>query len=313
MMLGAFVIVVCASGRASTFSSLTLDFLGRGGPLQGLMAGPGDDSDVVWTPSGLAFGSAPAAFASYMDYLVDVRGGALGYRARAGRHSGYGLFMSYLSSGAISRTSWDDPVGGTGGTFGYRELVAGLSGGISVLRGLSLGTAVKLARQELDSDVTSGAFFDLSSTYRVHPLRGAGGNVTAAYLSLATRNIEVKRWGLSEGDAPLNTEVGLGVQAADGSVSAGFSFYFARAGRREVRAGFSALPSEEFEVRLGYRRRTGHMADRSGDLPWERGITVGFSVSFGAFWLDYTYEDASPLDNIHRFALRTRIRELDSN
>jgi hypothetical protein len=64
-------------------------------------------------------------------------------------------------------------------------------------------------------------------------------------------------------------------------------------------------------MRLGYRRRTGAISDSANDLPWERGLSAGFGVGFGRIWVDYTYEDASPLDNIHRFGIRTIVGSLE--
>jgi hypothetical protein len=85
-----------------------------------------------------------------------------------------------------------------------------------------------------------------------------------------------------------------------------------RSGRREARFGLAAMLSREFEARLGWRRRVGEGSDAAFGFPWQRGLNAGFGVYLGKFWVDYTYEDASPLDAVHRFALRADIKPIKS-
>jgi hypothetical protein len=96
------------------------------------------------------------------------------------------------------------------------------------------------------------------------------------------------------------------VEVPGQGIDAGLSLYVADEGRREIRAGVAASPAEDFEVRIGYRRRVGAFSDSGSDLPWERGLSAGFGVGLGRVWVDYSYEDASPLDNVHRFGIRFR-------
>jgi hypothetical protein len=127
----------------------------------------------------------------------------------------------------------------------------------------------------------------------------------AIYTSYIARNMVLARWGYERGDLPGNSEIGVALEFPGGGLEVGCSFYFAERGRREVRSGVRTRLSEDFEVRVGYRRRTGLISDHANDLPWERGLLAGFGLAFGPVRLDYTFEDASPLDNIHRFAVTT--------
>ena len=83
------LICIWALCSASTFSTLNIDFLGSGGK-HGLVAGPDHTANLRWNPSGLGYDGSEAAYASYMDYMVDVKGGAAGYVGSAGP-VGYGL------------------------------------------------------------------------------------------------------------------------------------------------------------------------------------------------------------------------------
>jgi hypothetical protein len=303
------LVAIAAPGLclSAGFSATNIDFLGRGGGTSGLVARVDDVDNVLWNASGLGFGSQPAVFAGFMDYLVGVRGGSAGYVGRPARNWGCGIWFSYLSSGALGRTGFDDPTGGEGGTFKHTELVTGLSGGGLVLPYLSLGGAIKLGRQELDDFSSTGLFGDLSVTFKAYSPDPGHRSRPRVYTSYIARNLSFAIWEEDGQEPPVNSEVALALDFPSRRTAAGLSFYFGRDGRREIRGGLETGLSEEFVFRIGYRRRTGRMSDGASGLPWERGLTAGFSVIFGPVWVDYTYEDASPLDNIHRFGLRTAL------
>ena len=263
---------------ASTLSGRNLDFLGRGGGTVGLVARVGSPDNLYWNSSGLAFGGGNYAFAGYMDYLVGVRGGTLGYTGKGSGCCGYGVWVSYLSSGSLIQTDFDDPTGGMGETFKHTEVMAGLAGGTDLLPYLSVGAALKLARQDLDDFSTSGLFGDLSTTLKVYSPDPRTSSYPAVYTSYIARNIMLTRWGDEEGSLSGNSEVGAALEFPGGDLVVGCSFYFAERGRREVRSGIEARLSEDFELRVGYRRRTGLMSDQANDLPWERGLMAGFGV-----------------------------------
>lgn len=291
--------------HASAFSSMNIDFLGRGAGTGGLVARSGDIDNVVWNASGLARSPGRLGFAAYMDYLVETKGGIAGYTGLSEDGMAYGLYVSYLSTGTVRRTDWDDPTGSTG-EFSHGEIVLGFSGGAGLTSHLSCGAGLKLARQSTDDVTAGGVFTDLSGTARLYPLgNGPNGSGYQAYSALIVRNLRLFRWGDEGGEPPGNLELGFEVEFPGNTFQAGFSFYFADRGRRQIRAGLAARPAEDFELRVGYRRRTGSLSDSGSDLSWERGLTAGFGVAFGRIWVDYSYEDASPLDNIHRFGIRT--------
>ena len=301
---GLIILNFASFGHTSVFSSMNIDFLGRGGGTYGLVARPGDIDNVVWNASGLARSPGRLGFAAYMDYLVQTRAGLAGYSGLTEGGMAYGLYLSYLSTGMLNRTGWDDPTG-TGDEFSHGEIVLGLSGGTWLTSFFSGGAGVKLARQNTDDVSAGGMFADLSGTARLFPFESDGSMGYEAYSALVVRNLRLLRWGDQGGEPPMNLELGFGAEAPGRVLQAGVSFYFADQGRRQIRAGLTARPGEDFEVRVGYRRRTGTVSDSANDLPWERGLSAGFGVGFGRLWVDYTYEDASPLDNIHRFGIRT--------
>jgi hypothetical protein len=298
---------LCSACPAATFSNLNIDQLGRCGGTHGLVASAGDLDNTLWNPSGLGFFTGRTVFAGFMDYLVGVRGGSAGYVAAAD-NVGLGAYFSYLSSGSLTRTTWDDPTGMVGETFSHSEFAVGFSQGLRLRPYFAVGTGLKLAHQDLDESEASALMLDVTSTLRLYPWCDGCATSPAVYTALVSRNMALVRWQDQDGEAPRNSEVGLAVRWPESRLSYGVSFYFGRHGRREIRTGMSARVSKEFEMRLAYRRRTGAFSDRGNDLPIERGLLAGFGIGFGRLWIDYTFEDASPLDAIHRFGIRAMVR-----
>jgi len=285
------------------FGATGIDFLGRGGGW-GLVARQADVENVLWNASGLGRCGAGggSVFAGYMDYHVGLKGGALGYLGREGPSWSWGAFVSYISSGDVALTSWDDPTGGLGTSYSYGGLTGGVSCGLRFVPALSVGVGIKAAREGVDGASESAVLGDLSATLA---LLGSGGVGPEAYASVVGRDLVLSASREVRDQEPGGMETGLALKLPAGETWIGCSMMFERAGRRDARLGVAALLSTEFEARLGYKRRVGEGADASYGLPWHRGLTAGFGVAFGKLWVDYTYENADPLDGVHRIGLRT--------
>lgn len=305
-LLLALVLFAAVGGvEAASFSTSNIDFLGRGRSV-GLLAVPGTLDNLFWNSSGLGARESvrPTVFAGFMDYLVGTRGGAVGFASRRGDRWGYGPYITYLSIGSQPVTTWDNPVGGRDGNFSFNEIAGGISAGAEALPYLWVGGGLKFVRSSLVDDASTAACFDVSGTVRI--FGDSTSEATSGFVCAVARDIELKTWddGEDAGEPPTNVEVGLALRALEGKALLGCSFSEERLGAREIRIGASGLLSKEFEARVGYRRRFGTGSDASIDAGWQRGLVAGFSVSLGKFWVDYTYEDASPLDSVHRVAVR---------
>jgi hypothetical protein len=315
LVVGGVFIAVLSSFlqvSASPFSGLNIDPLGRGGGTHGLVACAGQTDNLLWNASGLGYSRSSEVAVGYMDYLVTVGGGTACYTG-VGKGLGYGIHASYLSSDTYARTGTNDQVGQGGETFKYGDIVLGVSAGRQLLPWVAVGTGIKFARYELADVAGSGLAADLSGTVRLYPLHGAGEPRTTVFVSAVTRNLALATWQADESDMPRHSEIGLGLGFPGNGLVTGLSAFLGENGRREMRFGLTAMPSREFEIRLGYRRRVGKFSDAANDLAWERGILAGFGIGFGRFWVDYTFEDASPLDNIHRFALRAKLAHAEAS
>ena len=305
-----FAVLTCAAGvllppacLPSSFSGANVGMLPGASPTQAYVSEISDLNDFWWNPAGLGYLERAQAVGGYMDYLTSLKGGFAGFGAPGGRGLAYCLYMSYLSSGQVGRTDYDDPAGDGGETFTFGELVGGLSVGMSIHKTISAGASFKFAREQVDADFKTGMLADLGAAFRLYAGRGWPREDVAAYVTAVARNVLIVHDG--EGaESPMGVEAGVSLAGAlNTPFSGGISFYAGRRGLREVRGGVIGMLSDEFRARLGYRRRVGDNSDSSAGFSYLRGLTAGFGVRFGKVWIDYTYEDGSPLDAIHRFGL----------
>lgn len=305
-VIAAALLVSWGDGWSAAFSLASIDFAGRGRSC-GLLASNDDVDNMPANPSvlGRYRWDGSSAFAAFMDYIGGLRGGAVGYGAQGGERWGYGTYLIYLTSGSIPLSTWDDPAGGSGDDFAYSEIGGGFACGVEVAPRVLLGAGGKVIREALDDNASTFASCDLGGTVRVYGREdGASGASHAAYACVVGRNAVGGAWNTATDKPSASIEVGMALDLWGGKASAGCSFLAAEHGRRQAVVGLSGMLSNEFEARVGYKRNVGKFSDASYDLPAVRGLVTGFSVLLGKFWIDYTYEDSSPLDNIHRVGLR---------
>jgi hypothetical protein len=288
---------------ASSFAAANIGMLPGAAPTQAYVSEIADLNDFWWNPAGLGFLGRVEVSGGYMDYLTSLKGGLAGFGAPTRRGFGYDLYLSYLSTGQVDRTDFDDPTGGGGETFSFGELVGGFAGGMRLHETFSVGLGLKFAREQLDSDFKTGVLADAGLAFRFAGTGDWPDGGLAAYLSAVGRNLVIAEDG-DGGGSPAGFEAGVSLAGAGTTpFSGGFSLYMGQRGVREVRAGIIGLISSEFRARLGYRRRVGENSDSEAGFSWVRGLTAGFGIRLGRVWADYTYEDSSPLDAIHRFGI----------
>ncbi|MGD9400762.1 MAG: hypothetical protein PVF95_00685 [bacterium] len=300
-ILGILVIAAFPSACwSSSFSAANIGMLPGAAPTQAYVSEVPELNDFWWNPAGLGYLDRVEVAGGYMDYLTSLKGGLAGFGAPTGRGWSYDVYISYLSTGQVTRTDFNDPTGGEGETFTFGELMGGFAAGMRLHDRLSAGAGLKFAREQLDADFRTGVLADVGGAFRLY---GGGARGLSAYVSAVGRNMIIAQDG-DGGGSPAGLEAGFSLAGSGGTpFSGGVSYYIGQRGVREVRSGVIGLISEDFRVRAGYRRRVGENSDSQAGFSWLRGLTAGFGVRFGKFWLDYTYEDSSPLDAIHRFGV----------
>ena len=81
-----------------------------------------DLSGVGYNPAAISFTKGSELYFSYRNYLVDITIGSLGYATQLTPTNFLGLYLFYLDSGEMERTTIDNPDGGIG-SFKVQDLV----------------------------------------------------------------------------------------------------------------------------------------------------------------------------------------------
>lgn len=144
-------------------------YLGMGSASMALV---NDVQSIYWNPSGLTSIRNYSAVASQLNWLAGIQYGA-GAIAKNFRGLGVvGLSFSYLSSGDMEVTTYDQQEG-TGETFKYTDLMLGVSWARKLTDHFSFGTTVKLVVEDygIKDDVENKAVkaqviaFDIGAQY----------------------------------------------------------------------------------------------------------------------------------------------------
>ncbi len=121
-------------------------------------------SGIGYNPAAISFTKKSDLYFSMRNYLVDIQIGSIGYASKLSSTDYVGLYIFYLDSGDIERTTLDSPDGGIG-YYKVQDLV--LSGIYSkiVTDRLRLGVSLKYIREDLWTTNFNTVAFDLGSIF----------------------------------------------------------------------------------------------------------------------------------------------------
>ncbi len=260
----------------------------------------GDIDALFYNPAGAA-SITTAVGLSYESYVAGITLGSAAGALSAGRFV-LGAAVSYLDAGKVDVLEPDPAFGGerglpTGATASAGETAAALS--LSTTLGLA-------ARVGVSAGYVSS---DLAGTTHSAPYFGAGLQVDAgpfATFGVAARNIGGKLSGPGDADLPGQASVGASFHLPlTGTVGAnvnadgilGFHGGNGVAGGLEV----GRLPDGAGEIgavaRIGYSTASG--SDGLGGK-----LHLGAGLAYGAFNLDYSYQNLDFFGAVHRFGVR---------
>ncbi|NTV53475.1 MAG: PorV/PorQ family protein, partial [Candidatus Firestonebacteria bacterium] len=262
-------------------------------------AGIADEpSAVYWNPAGISQISTPAFTAMHAFWLESTTfehlAGTLPLPVGVG-----GVSLVYLNAGELLRSEeGDTPDSPARGTFSANNLALSAAYAYPYDAQLSLGAAVKLFSETIDSQVAVGWGADLSFLYRLPwPAWKLGGVVQN--LGPATR--------LQDNYArlPINFKAGVSWQALPrlllaldynqlleqyGKINFGAEYVFEKI--LALRAGYHYQGAvDNFEYYDNYGTNT------------VSGVTAGAGVFYGEFHLDYAFVPYGLLGATHRIAL----------
>lgn len=165
------------------------------------VAVPGDVNSSYWNPAGLAWIKTPQGTASYLNYLLDIQAGFLGYARPLQGWGTIGVNLDYMDHGQFTET---DLSGQELGTFGASGLALGISYSLLLTPRLALGINLKAIYERIEDYASQAVAFDLGWQHQA-PIKGLT-------LGAAVQNLGMVRKGFTtthEDKLPLNLKVGL--------------------------------------------------------------------------------------------------------
>lgn len=121
-----------------------------------------DASAVFFNPAGLVQLSRMEAAVTYMNYLDGINCGSMAYAYPLDEKTTFAVFSKVLSA-TETRTVADEygQYGGTDGSFGFSNIIFGISAARYIFDMLDLGFNLKYLRESIDGHSATAAAFDL--------------------------------------------------------------------------------------------------------------------------------------------------------
>ena len=299
----------------------------RGAALGGAQVASAQGAAALhWNPAGAASATARpgtgAAVFSSSEWLVESRHNYVGATFNTGALGTFGLSVTQLSYGDEPVTTIDRPEG-TGELFSASDLAVGVTYARPLTEQFTFGGTVKLVRQQIWNEASSGAALDLGVRYRTDfrgltigmAMTNFGTDMRLAGRDLRRRididpgqsgnnddlpaALEVNAWAMPlsfnvgvSAEAYRNDQVALTVSAegqapSDNSQSASLGGEFA----------FRDL----FYVRGGYRNAFSSVAEDGG---WAAGFGLQYGLSDRlGLSVDYVFQEVEPFGTPQMFTV----------
>ena len=309
-VLGVSIIVLLSSARTSwcrsihskagtgAFSFLKIGVGARPLSLGGAFVSVANDASALyWNPAGISQLQSQQLTLSYVNYLLDMHSGFLGYVRPRGNGVFMGAALNYFSYGEFQRTTVEDPTGSELGTFGAQDLSLGISGAYMMSDELSLGATAKVIYSKLE-DYSSDAYaLDLGGLYLLPNGRTRVGMVV--------QNLGFQRQGYAsdhkDGLAPI-LRAGASHQLIGLPLLVAMDAYKPMDHHFNVNFGGELHPAESLYLRLGWSslgldQQVGTNRDNLA------GFSGGIGVKWKQYYLDYAYSSLAELGAVHRATL----------
>ena len=270
-----------------------------------------DPSAIYWNPAGLASMQRQEAALNHVSWPGDINYEHLAYVLPVRRLGGSFAFQLGVLSTELKQTDESHPFG-TGTTFTYSDVVAGVAYGRRWTDKLLVGAGIKYVREDLGSQVggpvTTAALVDLGSIYYLGygsvriatsltnfgPEMAPGGSFVSA--TGETRNYDAF-------DPPIQFRYGLAFEAIENSqqrLTVATEITQPADNAPSAKAGLEWYWQRGFALRTGYNFNADVLRFSAG-----AGFVIDVGRAHGS--LDYAYTDGGPLLSVHRLSLGVRL------
>lgn len=302
-------------GQRAGTASATFLRIGVGARAVGMgetfVAVANDPSAIYWNPAGLASLQRRELAISHVEWPADVQYDHLTLIVPSRRLGGSLALQFGLLGTNIDETTELQPFG-TGRTFSYSDMVAGVAFSRRWTDKLLVGTGIKFVREDLGSQVggptTHAVLFDVGSIYYL----GLGSVRIATSLTNFGSSLKPSGSYVSPYDGttaqfdgfdpPLMFRYGIAFEPIENDtqrLTTAFEVNQPADNEQIVKAGAEWLLKGTFALRGGYNFRADALKLSAG---------AGFTGEFGSMRgaLDYAYTDGGFLGAVHRLSLGVR-------
>lgn len=245
-----------------------------------------------WNPAGLAWIEDRLATATYLNYLLDIQSGYIGYAQPYKNMGVFGITMQYMNFGDFDKT---DISGKTIGSFGANDIAIGFSYGRVMSDDLSVGaTFYPLIRESIDEYSALAMAFNLGCQYHF-PVE-AGLTVGAS-----VQNVGTTLDGFTDykDDLPLNLKLGGGLRLSHLPLLLAFDLNKSVDQDLRFNLGGELTPNDMLFLRAGYKFNTSDLKVGTNKDDYV-GITGGFGLILRSYTVDYALSSFGELGLVHR-------------
>lgn len=286
----------------TSFNFLKIGVGARATSLGGAYAGIGGDvNSLYWNPGGLGILDGKEGTATYMNYIVGMQSGYLGYGQRWNKNSVFGIGISYLSVGSIKETTVNDPTGAYLGTFTPSNMALGLSYARTVSKDIYGGITFKGMRESIKSYSSMGFAFDIG-IYYITPYKGV--TFGSAFLNLGKKT---KAFIKEKEPLPWIAKAGVAYRVPKFKENLLLALEVDKPGdnRFELHLGGEVRIRKIAFIRAGYNS-SGTDLKTSSDIDILGGLSFGVGGVYKTYRVDYSWTPYVDLGNAHRVSLTAR-------
>ncbi len=250
-----------------------------------------DGNCLYWNPAGLTQLENKQFTTTYVNYLVDVKGGLIGYTEPLNDKYSFGFGAVYWSSGSIERRT---ATGGDNGEFGASDVALMIVLSRRFNEHLSLGASLKGIYSTIDQWNANGFAIDLGALYWFD-------NGISLGLSMQNAGLQTRAYIEEKYPLPLVIRSGLAYSKSGGTLA--LEVKKPRDNFITLAIGGEYWVQNLLAFRSGYNTHCTKLKTGESNLEDYAGLTFGLSARYSNLQIDYAYVPYAALGNCNRFSL----------
>lgn len=259
----------------------------------------GDVNTVLYNPASVAFLDSRQVTASYMDHLLDIGSGYIGYAQPWADYGVFGSGIVYFNYGDFNGL---DVNGHPTGTFGAADFSWNFFYAHHLNDQIGYGITMKYIRSAIQEYSASAVAMDLGVIYRYDPLLMQAG---FAVLNLGTPTSSFIH---TREKLPLRVQFGVSKKLEKAPVTLSANLVQVNGGSagdalNNFSLGAEINPRENLYLRFGYDNQRHRDLSISDDGFMERaaGFSAGFGYTYTHYTIDYSFASWG-IGSVNRFS-----------